>query len=161
VILCSWNVKWFKDTGRNMAQIAKVIAKFDICGIVELQLDLVLDDLATALQAETGDSWTYIQPDRTGQSAQYFEQFAFIWRDPKVRIASGHIGNVNDLPDIHRHEPYVVSFRSGNFDFRFMLVHTWWTTAADREREVEQTAHSFRFFQALGRERHRTTRSKR
>lgn len=150
LLLCSWNIKWFKDTGR---ELAKVIAKFDICGIVELQSDIVLDDLAAALRTETGEAWTYIQSNRTGQSAQYFEQFAFIWRDQKVRVASGHVGNVSDLPDIFRHEPYIASFRSRNFDFRVLLIHTRWTTPAEREKEVEQIAHGFRFFQTLGKER--------
>lgn len=120
LLVCSWNIKWFRDTGRDLAKLAKVIAHFDICGIIELQSDRVLGDLATALQTETGESWMYIQSDRTGNYPSYTEQFGFIWRDDKVRIASGHIGNVADLPNIYRHEPYVASFRSGNFDFRFL-----------------------------------------
>ena len=153
LLLCSWNIKWFKDTGRDLAKLAKVIAKFDICGIVELQSDLVLDDLAAALQTETGEAWTYIQSNRTGNSTSYFERFAFIWRDQKVRIASGHVGNVSDLPKTFRHEPYIATFRSGNFDFRFLLIHTRWTTPIERAKEVEQIANDFRFFQTLGRER--------
>jgi deoxyribonuclease-1-like protein len=153
LLLCSWNIKWFKDSGRDVAKLAKVIAKFDICGIVELQSDLVLDDLASALQTEAGEAWTYIQSNRTGNNTSYFEQFAFIWRDQKVRIASGHVGNVSDLPNTFRHQPYIAGFRSGNFDFRFLLIHTRWTTATERAKEVEQIAHDFRFFQTLGRER--------
>jgi integrase len=70
-----------------------------------------------------------------------------------VRIASGHIGNVSDLPNTFRHEPYIATFRSGSFDFRFLLIHTRWTTASERAKEVEQIANDYRFFQTLGRER--------
>lgn len=148
LLICSWNVKWFKDSGRDLTKLAKVIAKFDLCGIVELQSDTVMEGLAAALEAETGERWTYIQSNRTGH-AKYIEQFAFIWRDGEVRIASGPVGNVEDFADIFRHEPYIASFRAGNFDFRFLLIHTRWTTEADREREVEQIAHEFVFFRGL------------
>jgi len=152
LLLCSWNIKWFKDTGRDLTKLAKVITKFDLCGIIELQSDRVLEDLAVALEAETGERWTYVQSNRTGH-ASYIEQFAFIWRDAKVRIASGHVGNVADFADLFRHEPYVASFRAGNFDFRFLLIHTRWTTEAEREKEVEQIAHEFTFFRGLTREK--------
>ena len=74
---------------------------------------------------------------------------AFIWRDSKVRIASGHVGNIEDFGDIFRHEPYIASFRSGNFDFCFLLIHTRWTTATERAAEVEQIAREFAYCQAL------------
>src|SRR3972149_6999486 len=136
--LCSWNIKWFKDAGRDLGKLARVVANFDLCGILELQSDRVLVGLAAKLARLTGESWTYIQSDRTGHSS-YVEQFAFIWRDAKVRIASGHVGNVADFQDVFRHEPYIASFRAGNFDFRFLLLHTRWTTKPERAQEVERT----------------------
>jgi exonuclease III len=45
LVVCAWNIKWFKDTGRNLTLLAKVISNFDLCGIVELQSDKVLEDL--------------------------------------------------------------------------------------------------------------------
>lgn len=152
LLVCSWNIKWFKDTGRDLAKLAKIIAKFDLCGIIELQSDRVLEGLAAALEQETGERWTYIQSNHTGH-AQYREQFAFIWRDAKVRIASGHVGNVADFKDLFRHEPYIASFRSRNFDFRFLLIHTRWTPPEAREVEVRQIAQDFQFFQSLTREK--------
>ena len=77
LLVCSWNIKWFRDTGRDLSKLAKVIAHFDLCGIIELQSDRVLQDLATALEAETGERWMYIQSDRTGSGSSYFEQFGF------------------------------------------------------------------------------------
>ncbi len=49
LLLCSWNIKWFRDTGRDLTRLAQVIAHFDICGIIELQSDRVLQDLAAAM----------------------------------------------------------------------------------------------------------------
>ncbi len=34
LLVCSWNIKWFRDTGRDVAKLAKVIAKVDLCGII-------------------------------------------------------------------------------------------------------------------------------
>ncbi|MBI4427515.1 MAG: endonuclease/exonuclease/phosphatase family protein [Ignavibacteriales bacterium] len=152
LLLCSWNIKWFKDTGRDLEKLARVIANFDICGIIELQSDIVLEALAAELEKQTGEKWTYIQSDHTGHSA-YIEQFAFIWRDSKVRIASGHVGNISDFQDTFRHEPYIASFRAGNFDFRFLLLHTRWTTEPQRAKEVEEIAKRFQFFQGLTKEK--------
>lgn len=147
LLVCSWNIKWFRDTGRDFTRLAQVISNFDICGIVELQSDRVLQDLATTLEAQTGEPWMYIQSDRTGLGTGYFEQFGFIWREGKVRLVSGHIGNVADLDRTHRHQPYLATFRSGNFDFRFMIIHTRWTTATQRREEVAQIARDFHWFQ--------------
>lgn len=152
LLVCSWNIKWFRDTGRDLAKLAKVIAKFDLCGIIELQSDRVLEGVAATLEQETGERWTYIQSNHTGH-AQYREQFAFIWRDAKVRLASGHVGNVADFKDLFRHEPYIASFRSGNFDFRLLLIHTRWTPPEAQEVEVKQIAQDFQFFQSLIREK--------
>ncbi len=49
LLLCSWNIKFFKDTGRDLSKLAQVIAHFDICGIIELQSDQVLQDLFDTL----------------------------------------------------------------------------------------------------------------
>ena len=94
LLVCSWNIKWFRDTGRDLAKLAKVIAKFDLCGIIELQSDRVLQDLAEALRTETGETWIYIQSDRTGKQPSYFEEFGFLWRGAKVRLASGREDNL-------------------------------------------------------------------
>ncbi len=31
LLVCSWNIKFFKDTGRDLTKLAQVIAHFDIC----------------------------------------------------------------------------------------------------------------------------------
>ena len=59
------------------------------------------------------------------------------------------MGNVADFQDVFRHEPYIASFRAGNFDFRFLLLHTRWTTEPERAQEVGRIAELFRFFQGL------------
>jgi hypothetical protein len=46
LLVCSWNIKWLRDAGRDLTKLAKVIANFDLCGIIELQSDRVLQDLA-------------------------------------------------------------------------------------------------------------------
>ncbi len=125
----------------------------DLCGIIELQSDRVLQELARALEVESGELWGHIQSDRTGKQASYIEEFGFLWREGKVRIASGHVGNVADFPRTHRHQPYLATFRSGTFDFRFLLIHTRWTTEADRAAEVAQIARDFHGFQHLTAER--------
>ncbi len=147
------HIKWFRDSGRDLNRLAQVIAHFDLCGIIELQSDRVLQDLATALQAQTGEPWMFIQSDRTGNRASYIEQFGFIWREGKVRLASGHIGNVADFSNTHRHQPYIATFKSGNFDFRFLVIHTRWKTATQRGKEVAQIARDFHSFQNLTDER--------
>ena len=53
----------------------------------------------------------------------------------------------------HRHQPYIATFKSGNFDFRFMVIHTRWTTEAQRREEVAQIVRDFHWFQNLTNER--------
>ncbi len=36
LLVCSWNIKWFRDTGRDLSKLAQVIAHFDVLGIIEV-----------------------------------------------------------------------------------------------------------------------------
>lgn len=141
VLVASFNIKWFAHQKQDLGKIARVIAHFDLCGIVELQSDNALPQLLLVLEAETGEEWMYICSHDTGDDARYLERYGFVWRANRVRLASGFVGNLfqpanSDIEDRHRHAPYTAFFRAGGFDFACILAHTVWSTAARRRREV-------------------------
>jgi len=141
VLVASFNIKWFARQTQDLSKIARVVAHFDLCGIVELQSDDALPRLLQALEAETGAEWMYVCSHDTGDTARYLERYGFIWRTDRIGLASGFVGNLfqpagEGTEDRHRHAPYTAFFRAGEFDFACMLTHTVWTTAARRKREV-------------------------
>lgn len=141
VLVASFNIKWFARQTQDLSKIARVIAHFDLCGIIELQSDDALSRLRQALEAQTGDEWMYICSHDTGDDARYLERYGFVWRTGRVHLASGFVGNLfqpanSDIEDRHRHAPYTAFFRAGGFDFACILAHTVWSTATRRKREV-------------------------
>ena len=50
-----------------------------------------------------------------------------LWRKDRVELGDGVIGGVWDLEEAFRTDPYIVSFKRGNFDFALVFLHTRWS----------------------------------
>jgi endonuclease/exonuclease/phosphatase family metal-dependent hydrolase len=54
-----------------------------------------------------------------------------------VKLGDGIISGFWDLEEAFRNDPYIVSFKRGNFDFSLILVHTRWTDDDEGTRAGE------------------------
>jgi deoxyribonuclease-1-like protein len=154
LIVASFNVKFFSENRQDVGRVAQVVRHFDLCGIIEPRSDKVMFELESALETLTGANWMFVASHPTGLSTStYQERFAYIWRTDRVQLNSGQVGNVRDRNDIHRHEPYTAFFKSGDFDFACMLIHTRWTPEDKREQEARRLREDFRALHRLTDER--------
>jgi deoxyribonuclease-1-like protein len=107
-----------KDYGR----LARIVAQFDLCGVLELENEQALHDLTAAL----GAGWSHVISDREAGDPERpgtFEFYGFVFRSSKVTLLGGPTGFFQDTNSTFSREPYFTSFRSGQFDFTMMLLH--------------------------------------
>ncbi len=138
VVVASYNIKWLGQTTHDLDKLAKVIEKFDVCGILEVKKESEVAKLADALKQKTNKEWGYVYGIRTHRpGGNYHEAYAAVWRQDRVQLGNGIISNFWDLEESYRNDPFVVSFKRKNFDFSLVLIHTRWSNDADGNRETE------------------------
>lgn len=147
IVVASYNIKWFGEIKHDFNKLATVIENFDVCGIVEVRNESALAELVDALEQKTGEDWGYVfgirthRPDarKADSRNKYYEAYAVVWRKDRVQLGDGVISNIWDIEEVYRNDPFIVSFKSKNFDFILFLVHTRWGDDIDGQREQEVT----------------------
>ena len=141
LIVAAYNIQFMGERAHDLYKLAKAIQHFDVCGVEELKGEAELRKLRDALEAETGQQWGYVFGVRTHRpQGDYHEAFGALWRKDRVELGDGVIGGLWDLKEEFRNDPFIVSFRRGNFDFSLILLHTRWTNDAEGTRANEVAA---------------------
>ncbi|MEK7484940.1 MAG: endonuclease/exonuclease/phosphatase family protein [Planctomycetota bacterium] len=125
--IASFNIQIFgKSKLENVSQmeiIKKILRQFDLIAIQEVRnqdpnhLEIFLKKI------NEGESTCYegIIGPRLGRTASK-EQYVYIWNSKKVRYL-GDCRTIPDPDDDFEREPFVASFKSGNFDFTMVVIH--------------------------------------
>jgi hypothetical protein len=156
LIVASYNIKWLGQTKHDFKKLAKVIENFDVCGIVEVRKEIAVIELVREIEKLTNLDWGYTFGYRTtNPSGNYYEAYAVVYRRDRVQLGDGLISNVWDKNEAYRNDPYVVSFKSGNFDFALFLLHTRWSDDDDgnRKNEVAELKSQLDFFYSVSKEK--------
>jgi deoxyribonuclease-1-like protein len=156
LIVASYNIKWLGQTKHDFKKLAKVISNFDVCGIVEVRKEIAVIELVREIEKLTNKDWGYTFGFRTtNPSGSYYEAYAVVYRRDRVQLGDGLISNVWDKNEAYRNDPYVVSFKSGNFDFALFLLHTRWSDDDDgnRKNEVAELKSQLDFFYSVSKEK--------
>jgi endonuclease/exonuclease/phosphatase family metal-dependent hydrolase len=138
LIVAAYNIQFLGQSPHEADKLARVIALFDVCGVLEIKSESALGDLDRALEHHTGADWGHAFGIRTHRpGGTYHEAYGALWRTDRVRLGDGVVSNVWDREEVYRNDPWVVSFRRGSFDFAMMLIHTRWSNDADGTRQAE------------------------
>ena len=113
-----WNNQ--KDT----TTYCSVLAKYDVVGLVEVMNTEILDKVKDKLHSMTSINWEYVASDKKIGRTTYKEYYAILYRADKTRFVSGSSRVWHDLDDKFEREPFMASFKSGNFDYTIILIHT-------------------------------------
>ncbi len=143
LIIAAYNIQFLGERQHDLQKLAEVIQHFDVCGILEVKSEFAVRTLTEVLEEVTEQDWGYVYGIRTHRpSGTYHEAFAAVWRRDRVQLGDGLISNVWDLEEAYRNDPFMVSFKSGEFDFCLFLIHTRWSNDAEgtRESEVQMVA---------------------
>ena len=127
ITIASWNLKnigqsKFNDPAR-IDVIIDVLKKYDIIAIQEVKdISLQLPQLLVDKINEDGSNYNVVASKRVGRNV--FEQYLFIYDDDVIDAITNTGGYGIEPNDEFAREPFYTMFRSGNFDFYLMTIHT-------------------------------------
>jgi len=148
--VATWNIREFGRVPRKEASlhyVAEIIGQFDLVCLVELRDDL--NDLAQVMKY-LGPYWSVVYSDYNEDRGGNRERLAFVY-DTRAATFTGLASNIHAprkkakskdyvaMPNWWR-QPYIGSFRAGNFDFAMLTAHIRWGKngkAGEKERLPE------------------------
>lgn len=147
--LGSWNVKRLgQGQGTDFPAMASVAGKFDILALQEVMTESALSKLETALEQQSGESWSVINSHAVGRGS-YTEHYAFAWKDRRVAYEDGAVVLI-DRADIFSREPFSAhfKFKPTGYDFVFATVHILYgKSESQRLPEIKALADYWVFLQ--------------
>jgi endonuclease/exonuclease/phosphatase family metal-dependent hydrolase len=150
VNIAIWNIREFGKVPRTIPAIhyiAEILGQFDLIALVELR-----DDLSDMGKVMTflGPTWNLVYSDWIADSGGNKERTAFLY-DRRAVTFNGLAAEVDAPREKSDTEwlasqsfwraPYLCSFRSGNFDFLAVAMHTRWGDSIEgRKAELQMLA---------------------
>lgn len=124
IIIASFNAMRLGEKEKNYEIMAKVLSNFDLIGIEEVMHEKGLKKLKAHLIKLTGEKWEYIISENSVGSEGYREYYGYIYRKEKFQEVRklGFYKEKNENEFMR--EPYGAYFKSGNFDFVYVICHS-------------------------------------
>lgn len=127
IAVASFNIQIFGQSKISnpeiMRTLAQIIRRYDIVAIQEVRSEE--QDVIPALLKYVNDGnikYDYLTSERLGRTGSK-EQYAFVYNTKTVSLIPNSSYVVADPDDIFEREPFVVYFKSGNFDFKIVSNH--------------------------------------
>jgi len=128
--VAAFNIQIFGKTKREKEDVMDVLKKiaqeFDIMLVQEIRdaEEQTASYYCQKINEAVGYSkYDFIESERLGRSSSK-EAYAYFYNTDRVQFIEGSQYVYNDTYDIFEREPYIASFRSGNFDFTLVGIHT-------------------------------------
>ena len=124
IIIASFNAMRLGEKEKNYEIMAKILSNFDLIGIEEVMHEKGLKKLKAHLVKLTGEKWEYIISENSVGSEGYREYYGYIYRKEKFQEVRklGFYKEKNENEFMR--EPYGAYFKSGNFDFVYVISHS-------------------------------------
>lgn len=123
ITIASFNIQNF---GRSKSQkpdvmeiLCEIVNDYDICAIQEVS-DITEQTIPKFIQ-KLGQDYTHITGERVGRGEK--EQYSFVYNTKTVEQL-GKSYTYSDDEDVFSREPFIAHFKSGNFDFVLINIHT-------------------------------------
>ncbi|NQS89762.1 endonuclease/exonuclease/phosphatase family protein [Patescibacteria group bacterium] len=136
--IASFNIQIFGQNKIKNSEVMKIISKivkrYDLVAIQEVRSRE--ENIIPALLNYVNDANTkydYVISKRLGRTGSK-EQYAFVYNTKTVHLIPNSSFVVKDTKDVFEREPFVASFKSGNFDFTIVDNHI---KPADVEAELK------------------------
>ncbi|MBU0477050.1 endonuclease/exonuclease/phosphatase family protein, partial [bacterium] len=125
--IASFNIQIFGQNKINnteaMEIISKIVKRYDLVAIQEVRSteQNVIPTLLNYIN-DANTKYDYIISERLGRSTSK-EQYAFVYNTKTINPITNSSYVVKDTDDVFEREPFVASFKSGNFDFTMVDNH--------------------------------------
>ena len=105
--------------------LAQIVRNFDVVLVQEIRdsSDTTAPTFLNVINSMDGQKYAYIESERLGRSSSK-EAYAYFYNTETVQYLADSAFVYNDSNDVFEREPYIASFKSGNFDFTLVGIHT-------------------------------------
>jgi len=127
--IAAFNIQIFGKTKSQkedvMAVLRDIVREFDIVLIQEIRdaSEQTIPNFVEELNQMQGPNYNFIRSERLGRTTSK-EAYAYIYNTETIRFIQDSDYVYNDVEDVFEREPYIASFRAGNFDFVIVGIHT-------------------------------------
>ena len=153
--IAAFNVQIFGETKREKAKVmntlVQIVRQFDVVLIQEIRdaSETTAPIFLEAIKAVDGPEYAFIKSERLGRTNSK-EAYAYFYNTESVQYLDSSAFVYNDVDDVFEREPYVASFKSGNFDFTLIGIHT---KPEDVYNEIGNLTIVFDYVESMGNER--------
>lgn len=108
-----------------MAVLTRIVREFDIVLIQEVRdaSEQTIPNFVEEIDQLEGPQYSFVRSERLGRTTSK-EAYAYIYNTQTVQFIQGSDFVFNDVADVFEREPYIASFKIGNFDFVLVGIHT-------------------------------------
>lgn len=127
--IAAFNIQIFGRAKRQkddvMAALTKIVREFDIVLVQEIRdsSEQTAPYFLQRINEMEGPKYNYTRSERLGRTTSK-EAYAYFYNSETVEFIQGSDYVYNDVNDVFEREPYIASFKSGNFDFILVGIHT-------------------------------------
>ena len=127
--IAAFNIQIFGKTKSDktdvMTVLTKIVREFDIVLIQEIRdaSEETIPNFIEKINQIEGATYSFIQSPRLGRTTSK-EAYAYLYNTETVQFIQGSDYVYNDTNDVFEREPYIASFKIGNFDFVLAGIHT-------------------------------------
>jgi endonuclease/exonuclease/phosphatase family metal-dependent hydrolase len=125
IIMASFNtlhLGW--DNGKDLDKLAEVLVSYDVIGLQEVMNEDTLKKVRDILAEKTKATWQYVISARSLGRSTYREYYAVLYRSDRTTYTSNSAEIWNDEGDLFEREPFFASFKSKNFDYTIVVMHS-------------------------------------
>lgn len=127
--IAAFNIQVFGEAksqkGDVMTVLAKIVREFDVVLIQEIRdaSGQTIPNFVERINQIEGPNYSFIISERLGRSTSK-ETYAYVYNTEMVTLIQGSDYVYSDFNDVFEREPYIASFKIGNFDFVLVGIHT-------------------------------------
>ena len=127
--VAAFNIQIFGKTKLGKTQVvntlAQIVRNFDVVLVQEIRdsSQTTAPTFLDVINSMDGPKYAFVRSDRLGRSSSK-EAYAYFYNTETVQYLTDSAYVYNDSRDVFEREPFIASFRSGNFDFTLIGIHT-------------------------------------
>jgi len=127
--IAAFNIQIFGQTKSQkedvMVALTKTVREFDIVLIQEIRdaSEETVPNFVEEINLVEGSKYSFVRSERLGRTTSK-EAYAYIYNTETVQFIQASDYVYNDVDDVFEREPYIASFKIGNFDFVLVGIHT-------------------------------------
>ncbi len=153
--IAEFNIQIFGQTKLGKTQVvdmlARIVRGFDVVLVQEIRdsSETTAPAFLDIINSMEGPRYAFVRSDRLGRSSSK-EAYAYFYNTETVQYQADSAFVYNDTGDVFEREPFIASFRSGEFDFTLIGIHT---KPDDAYNEIGNLTVVFDYVEGLGDER--------